>query len=273
MSRCDRDCYRTDGRGAAPAAAVVLQARADADRPNIVVVVVDDLRWDDRVAEHPFVEMPLIDRIAREGVRFLYAFAMTSRAREPREPLNGLYPHSHGIVDNTDRTARAIRWRRLPGAPGRGIPYGVRRQMAHGQCRLVPARFTHGVAMRARAKRSTRSQRERTPIREPRLRHRSADGPRGLHHPEREGPFMLVRAQGTASRSHAARGRQSGAVRGSTRASSPAARAPETVTPGLTCRAATYAVTGPGKPALQRADPGRADPGPGTAARCYIRRD
>lgn len=46
--------------------------------PNIIVILVDDLRWDDLgIAGHPFVETPAIDRMAREGVRFLNAFATT----------------------------------------------------------------------------------------------------------------------------------------------------------------------------------------------------
>ena len=47
-------------------------------RPNIIVILVDDLRWDDFGAGgHPFVETPNIDRIANEGARFLNAFAST----------------------------------------------------------------------------------------------------------------------------------------------------------------------------------------------------
>ena len=37
--------------------------------PNFVIILVDDLRWDDLgIAGHPFVETPAIDRMAREGV-------------------------------------------------------------------------------------------------------------------------------------------------------------------------------------------------------------
>ena len=47
-------------------------------RPNIVMVLVDDMRWDEmRVAGHPFIETPHMDRVAREGARFLNAFATT----------------------------------------------------------------------------------------------------------------------------------------------------------------------------------------------------
>ncbi|MGH8205093.1 MAG: sulfatase-like hydrolase/transferase [Steroidobacteraceae bacterium] len=75
--------------------------------PNIVVVLVDDLRWDDLgIAGHPFVETPAIDRMAREGVRFLNAFAATPLCSPSRASiLTGQYAHRHGIVDNTARDA------------------------------------------------------------------------------------------------------------------------------------------------------------------------
>jgi len=91
----------------APAAATAQREHAEPDRPNIVVVVVDDLRWDDLgIAGHPFVETPAIDRIAREGVRFLNAFATTPLCSPSRASiLTGQYAHTHGIVDNTARDA------------------------------------------------------------------------------------------------------------------------------------------------------------------------
>jgi N-acetylglucosamine-6-sulfatase len=83
--------------------------RAEAARtaPNFVVVLVDDLRWDDLgVAGHPFVQTPAIDRMAREGARFLNAFATTPLCSPSRASiLTGQYAHTHGIVDNTARDA------------------------------------------------------------------------------------------------------------------------------------------------------------------------
>ena len=75
--------------------------------PNIVVVLVDDLRWDDiAIAGHPFVETPSIDRLANEGARFLNAFVATPLCSPSRATLlTGQYAHTHGITDNTARDA------------------------------------------------------------------------------------------------------------------------------------------------------------------------
>ena len=49
-------------------------ARPD-NRPNIIVVVVDDLRWDEYGAGgHPYLETPNIDRLAVNGASITRAF-------------------------------------------------------------------------------------------------------------------------------------------------------------------------------------------------------
>lgn len=86
---------------------------APARRPNIVFVLVDDLRWDDiAVAEHPFVETPNIDRLASEGARFLNAFASTPLCSPSRASiLTGQYARTNGIIDNTARDSASHRLR------------------------------------------------------------------------------------------------------------------------------------------------------------------
>jgi len=78
--------------------------------PNIVFVLVDDMRWDEfGAAGHPFVETPNMNRLAREGARFLNAFATTPLCSPSRASfLTGLYPRTHGIVDNTARQSHAL---------------------------------------------------------------------------------------------------------------------------------------------------------------------
>jgi N-acetylglucosamine-6-sulfatase len=75
-------------------------------RPNVIVVLVDDLRWDEiGCMGHPFVRTPNIDRIANEGARFRNAFCTTPLCSPVRACLlTGLHTHHHGILDNTDRS-------------------------------------------------------------------------------------------------------------------------------------------------------------------------
>jgi N-acetylglucosamine-6-sulfatase len=75
-------------------------------RPNIVFILVDDMRWDElRCTGHPFALSPNADRLAREGVNFRNAFSATPLCSPSRASfLTGQYPHRHGIIDNTDRS-------------------------------------------------------------------------------------------------------------------------------------------------------------------------
>ena len=92
------------------------QAVAQSVQPNFVVVLVDDMRWDDFGAGgHPFVQTPNIDRVAREGVLFTNAFTTTPLCSPARASfLTGLYSHTHGIIDNTDRAARSRQLKTFP---------------------------------------------------------------------------------------------------------------------------------------------------------------
>jgi N-acetylglucosamine-6-sulfatase len=77
-------------------------------RPNIVFILVDDLRWDE--IDYPFVKIPSIQRIAREGVRFTNAFVTTPLCSPSRACfLTGQYAHKHGVIDNTARDALSHR--------------------------------------------------------------------------------------------------------------------------------------------------------------------
>ena len=60
-----------------------------APRPNIVFILVDDLRWDDLACMgHPFVGTPNIDRIAREGALFKNAYATTPLCSPSRASIS-----------------------------------------------------------------------------------------------------------------------------------------------------------------------------------------
>ncbi len=94
------------------------RATADSRRPNIVFILVDDLRWDELgCTGHPFAATPHADRLAREGALFSNAFATTPLCSPSRACfLTGQYAHTNGITDNTNRSARShhlVTWPRL----------------------------------------------------------------------------------------------------------------------------------------------------------------
>ncbi len=75
-------------------------------KPNIIFILADDLRWDE--VDYPFVKTPHVARVAREGVRFDNAFVTTPLCSPSRASfLTGQYARTHGITDNTDRSARS----------------------------------------------------------------------------------------------------------------------------------------------------------------------
>ena len=84
--------------------------------PNIVVILVDDMRSDEFQANgHPFIKTPNIDRMAKEGVSFQNAFITTPICSPSRASfLTGLYTHSHGIQDNTDHSELSHKLRTFP---------------------------------------------------------------------------------------------------------------------------------------------------------------
>ncbi|MCM3873102.1 MAG: sulfatase, partial [Pyrinomonadaceae bacterium] len=76
-------------------------------RPNIVFILIDDLRWDELgVMGHPYLKTPNIDRIGKEGAVLRNAFMTTPLCSPSRASfLTGQYAHTHGIIDNIDRSA------------------------------------------------------------------------------------------------------------------------------------------------------------------------
>ncbi len=75
-----------------------------APRPNIVFVLVDDLRWDALgCMGHPFVKTPNIDRIAQEGALFKNFFVTLPLCSPSRASfLTGQYAHKNGVIDNSN---------------------------------------------------------------------------------------------------------------------------------------------------------------------------
>lgn len=91
--------------GAAPAA-----EGPSAGRPNVLVILTDDMRWDalgvvqreqGSQALFPWFKTPNLDRIAAEGARFANVFVTTSLCSPSRASLlSGQYAHRHQVLNN-----------------------------------------------------------------------------------------------------------------------------------------------------------------------------
>ncbi len=83
------------------------------ERPNLVVIVVDDQRWDELgAAGHPFLKTPNIDKMAKEGALFTNSYAVSPLCSPNRASImTGQNISSHGIVDNIARNKASHRLR------------------------------------------------------------------------------------------------------------------------------------------------------------------
>ena len=89
---------------------------AGSPRPNVIVIVVDDLRWDEfGAAGHSYLETPNIDKLAREGAMFVNSFHAVPLCSPNRASLlTGQYPSRHGIIDNVARNRASHRLETFP---------------------------------------------------------------------------------------------------------------------------------------------------------------
>jgi N-acetylglucosamine-6-sulfatase len=91
---------------AAPAAAAELpMEKIPGAKPrNVVFILVDDHRYDAMgFMDHPFLETPNLDRLAKDGAHFTAAYVTTSLCSPSRASiLTGQYAHTHRVVDNNN---------------------------------------------------------------------------------------------------------------------------------------------------------------------------
>ena len=108
-------------------------------RPNIILMIADDLAWDDSGAfGNPTVKTPNIDRLARDGMRFDRAFVTASSCSPSRSSLiTGRYPH------NTD--AEELHWP----LPGRQVTF-VEKLKASGYWTAAAGKWHLGNAVKGR---------------------------------------------------------------------------------------------------------------------------
>jgi arylsulfatase A-like enzyme len=86
----------------AGAAAMTVPFRAEARRPNILFLMVDEMRWDAMSwMKHPVAQTPTLDRIAREGVGFTSSYTASPVCSPARAcAFTGRYAHVHGVLNN-----------------------------------------------------------------------------------------------------------------------------------------------------------------------------
>ena len=93
-----------------PVAALAQGSATPAKRPNILVILTDDQRWDalgvvqraqGKDALFPWLHTPNLDRLAAEGARFENAFVTTSLCSPSRASLlSGRYARRHQVSNN-----------------------------------------------------------------------------------------------------------------------------------------------------------------------------
>lgn len=85
----------------APLAATAAGEPAPAVRPNLILILTDDMRWDVMgCAGNPLLKTPEIDRLAAAGTRFSDAFATTAICCTSRASiLSGQYARRHRVED------------------------------------------------------------------------------------------------------------------------------------------------------------------------------
>ncbi|MGH9722917.1 MAG: sulfatase family protein, partial [Bryobacteraceae bacterium] len=124
--------------GSAGAAAALAQGARR--RPNILFVMVDEMRWDAMSCEtHPVVATPNLDRLAKQGVRFANAYTVAPVCSPARTCVfTGRYADVHGVIRNA-----------MPANPGEiFLPsilkhYGYHTAIA-GKLHYVPREFDFG---------------------------------------------------------------------------------------------------------------------------------
>jgi N-acetylglucosamine-6-sulfatase len=82
--------------------ALAEDARVSPESPDVLFVLVDDLRWDAfSFLGHPYIETPNIDTLRSQGAWMENSFVTTSICCPSRATfLTGTYANRHGVIDN-----------------------------------------------------------------------------------------------------------------------------------------------------------------------------
>jgi N-sulfoglucosamine sulfohydrolase len=80
-------------------------ASRGAERPNVILIIGDDISWDDfGCYGNTAARTPHIDRLARNGIQFTNAFLTASSCSPSRSSIvTGRYPHNNGAASELHR--------------------------------------------------------------------------------------------------------------------------------------------------------------------------
>src|SRR3954465_9202817 len=81
--------------------ALVSSANADAPRPNVLLILADDLGWSDIGCYGSEINTPNLDALARDGVRFTQFYNCARCCPSRASLLTGLYPQQAGVGSMT----------------------------------------------------------------------------------------------------------------------------------------------------------------------------
>lgn len=102
---------------------------AAADKPNILVILADDLGWSDLGCYGGEIRTPNLDSLAADGLRFTQFYTCTRCCPSRASLLTGLYPHQAGIgLMTSDQSAK------FPGAGDKGEAFPGYRGALNASC-------------------------------------------------------------------------------------------------------------------------------------------
>ena len=102
---------------------------AAADKPNILVILADDLGWSDLGCYGGEIRTPNLDSLAVDGLRFTQFYTCTRCCPSRASLLTGLYPHQAGVgLMTSDQAAK------FPGAGDKGEAFPGYRGALNAHC-------------------------------------------------------------------------------------------------------------------------------------------
>lgn len=118
-----------------------MKAVTGSERPNILLITVDQMRYDClSILGHPVVETPNLDELARTGVRFEQAYSATPTCVPARAAIfTGLKQTTHGRVGYQEK----VPWNYSTTLPGELSKSGYHTQCV-GKMHVYPARSLLG---------------------------------------------------------------------------------------------------------------------------------